>query len=245
VIPAALFVAGFLCLAGTALLLRSLGSRYRVGRLIAAAPEITIEEARDRATHAPAVSGYVRLAGRISSDEEFPDENDRPLVYRRKRLEVAAGDGQWRVISDEREAVPFGIEARSSFIAVDETAIEHGLVAVPREAAGTVGELPSDVQADFQDELTGLAPETPARLVIEQLSAVEHATVCGVPIMRGTEPALSAGHGRPLIVTTLAPEEAMRLLAASHRGRVQAAAGLLALGILLAVAALVSVLAGL
>ena len=61
--------------------------RYRVGRLLAAAPLVEIDEASEMAAGRPR---YVRVSGRITSDEEFPDENDRPLVFRRKRIDVAA-----------------------------------------------------------------------------------------------------------------------------------------------------------
>jgi hypothetical protein len=233
---AVLLAAAVACLAATALLLRSLGPRYRIGRLLAATREASIDEARELAGGAPA---YVRVTGRISSDEEFPDENDRPLVYRRKRIEVAdEGGGAWTTVSEEREAVPFGIEARSSFIAVDEAALDVGLVAIPREAGGRAGDLPPDLAQQVPDE-------RPARLVVEQLSAVEHATVCGVPELRKGAPMLSAGLGRPLIVTTLASADAMRLLAAPHRARVLAAAVLLGAAVVLGAASLVAAIAGL
>lgn len=233
-----LLLGAIACLAGTVILLRSLGARYRVGRLLASTPVATIDEALElaRGPHA-----YVRVSGRISSDEEFPDENDRPLVYRRKRIEIADRPGSWRVVADEREAVPFGVERRSSFIAVDESAIGHGLVAIPREAAGRSSELP----ADMHDSLEGLDPEAPARLVIEQLSAVEHATVCGVPLVRGGRAMLSAGLDRPLVITTLDVPDAIRLLAAPNRRRVLTAAGLLLAAVVLAALAVVAALSGL
>jgi hypothetical protein len=241
--PVALILAAAACLVATLVLLRTLGPRYRVGRLLAAAPEVSIAEARALAEAGEA--RYVRVAGRITSDEEFPDENDRPLVYRRKRLEAAPRAGQWRTLSDEREAVPFGIELRSEFIAVDEAALAEGLVAIPREAVGTIGDLPAEVSADLSDTMSGTDPATPARLVIEQLSAVEQATVCGVPMLRVGQPHISSGLGRPLIVTVLAPAEAIRLLASPFRRRVQAAAVLLGASVVLAAASLVAGLAGL
>jgi len=233
---------GLVALLAGALLLRSLGARYRVGRLLAATPEASIDEAISLACGAPV---YVRVKGRISSDEEFPDEHDRPLVFRRKRIEVASPGGRWRTLVDEREAVPFGIESRSSFIAVDETALVDGLVSVPRHAGGRVSDLPLDLLADADASNPG-AGETdpPARLVVEQLSAVEHATVCGRPALRDGKPLLTAGAGRPLIVTTLEAPAAMRVLAAAHRGRVIAAAGLLLAGLGLFAAALIALALG-
>lgn len=238
-LPVGLLAATLGCVVATLVLLRSLGSRYRVGRLLAATPMLEIEDARELAA-GPAT--YVRVTGRISSDEEFPDENDRPLVFRRKRIEIDEGRGHWMAIADEREAVPFGIETRSAFIAVDEAAINAGLVAIPRESGGRLSDLPADLVASVNSRL---AADTPARLVIEQLSAVEHATVCGTPVLRNGVPTLTAGTGRPLIVTTLEVPAAMRLLAADHRRRVVAAAVLLAVAVTLAVASALAAFAGL
>lgn len=232
--------AALACVVVALLLLRSLGVRYRVGRLLSAAPLIDIAAARELVT-GPA--RYVRVTGRITSDEEFPDENDRPLVYRRKRVEIGDGPGgKWRTIADEREAVPFGVETRDDFIAVDEGAISDGLVAIPRESAGTLADLPKELVADLADLPSA---DAPARLVIEQLSAVEHATVCGTPILRNGQPTMSAGAGRPLIITTLDAPAAMRVLAAGDRPRVVGAAVLLVVGVVLAAATAVALIAGL
>jgi hypothetical protein len=230
VIPVALAVAGVALTAVALLLLRSLGPRFRLGRLLAAAPTVSIEEAQELA-RGPAV--YIRVSGRVSSDEEFPDENDRPLVFRRTRIEVAQGDG-WATVVDEREAVPFGVESRSAFLAIDGAALGDGLVAIPRQASGRV----SDLSGDRAGATTGLAPETPVRLNIEQLSAVEHVTACGRVELRNDRPVLTAGLGRPLIVTSLDQPSAMRILASGARRRVAAAAVLVLVGFsLLALAA--------
>ena len=211
-------------------LLRSLGPRFRLGRLLSAAQEVSLEEARELASGAPV---YVRVMGRISSTEEFPDDNDRPLVFRRTRLEVQVAPDRWRTVLDEREAVPFGVESRSAFVAIDQDALGDGLVAIPRIASGRVSELHGDQAA----AAAGAAPDSPVRLTIEQLSAVEHVSACGTPEMRNGEPVLTAGLGRPLIVTALDQPAAMRLLASGARRRVAAAAVLIAAAAVLLVAA--------
>ena len=130
-----MIAAGF-ALAGAALvilgiaLLRRTGDAWRVGRLIAAAPDATIEEAAALAR--AGTPRIVRLHGRVSSDEEFPDENDRPLVYRRARLAWVDGRGREHVADDDRLAVPFGIEEHGAFIAIDVTALGDGLVEIGR-----------------------------------------------------------------------------------------------------------------
>ena len=120
-------------------LLSRLGGAYRVGRLLAAAPLMPIAAAVELARSGE--PRYVRVHGRITSAEEFPDEHDRPLVFRRRRLELRTG-GRWQDVWHEREAVPFGVEERAAFIAVDAARLEHGLVVIPRESRGRAGEVP-------------------------------------------------------------------------------------------------------
>jgi hypothetical protein len=207
------------------LLLSRGGPAYRIGRTLSAAPELTLEEV---AAAAAAKDGrYIRTKGRIASDEEFPDENDRPLVYRRQRLQTG-GAGRWTDIDEDRVAVPFGLEAKGAFVAVDVDALGEGLVVVPRVADGVAKDLPPAYAA----RVPGLAPETPIRLRIDQLSAVEQATAAGVPaIGPDGQVRLTSGQGRPLIVTPLDPDAAMRVLASERRGTVKLAAALLAGGL--------------
>jgi len=90
----------------------------------------------------------------------------------------------------------------------------------------------------------GTPIETPVRLRIEQVSSIEHAIVLGVPSVDAAgEPRLSAGLGRPLVLTTLEPDEAMRLLTAGSARRPVVAAGLLVAGLgLLVIGGLLAVI---
>jgi hypothetical protein len=218
-----LAVAGVALLGAAILCLRSIGPGYRVARLLAAAPDVSLGEAIELARRRE--RRYVRVRGRITSDEEFPDENERPLVFRRSRLEARADGGRWRLLAEERLAVPFGIELRAAAIDVDVDALGDGLVVIPRESEGAAADLP-------RDQRTELDAETPVRLRLEQVSAVEQAVVAGVPALDDAgAPRMTAGMGRPLVLTTLEPSAAMRLLAAGRRGRVILAASLLVGGL--------------
>jgi hypothetical protein len=237
-IPLLLAGAGLAVAAAGGLLLSRGGPGYRVGRILSVAPQLTLDE-----VIAAARSGdgrYVRTTGRIASDEEFPDENDRPLVYRRRRLQRADA-GRWTELEDDRVAVPFGLEERGTYLAIDIDALGEGLVVVPRIADGTAAELPADHLA----RLPSLPPDAPVRLRIDQLSAVERAIAAGVPTLGPDgEVRLSAGHGRPLIVTPLEPAAAMRVLGAERRSLVRLAAALLVAGTGLLAAAIVALLLG-
>ena len=80
--------------------------------------------------------------------------------------------------------------------------------------------------------MTGTLPQmpadTPVRLRIEQISAVDHAIVAGVPRV-GDDGSVVLGPGpdRPLVLTTLELDEAMRVLAGGRRNELMVAAGLL------------------
>jgi hypothetical protein len=209
--------------AGTAVLL-TFGPRYRVGRLLATTPRVSVDEAR-----AIALSGenrYVRVDGRIDSEQDFEDSDHRPLVFRRTRLEARRGRA-WEPFEDRREQVPFHVNEGITSIAVDSAALDAGLVVVPRESVGVASDLADRAPA-------ALPPTTPVRARIEQVSSVEHAVVVGVPLADGGEPRMTAGLGRPLILTTLEQPEAMRVLTGGGTTRPRFAAVLLGGGLLLA-----------
>ena len=139
---------------------------------------------------------YVRVAGRLDAEDEFEDDAHRPLVLRRTRLLLREGRA-WRAIEDRREAVPFWVRDGLDAIAIDADALDAGLVVIPRESVGTAADAPDRLPA-------GTDPATPLRLLVEQVSSIEHAVVLGVPTP-GPDgmPRMTAGLGRPLVLTTL------------------------------------------
>jgi hypothetical protein len=222
VIPILLAVAGLALLGIGWILLRSLGSGARVGRILAATPVIPVSRAIALAD--AGTTRYVAVAGRIDAENEFEDEHHRPLVFRRTRLDTRAGRS-WTTVRDGREAVPFEVVDGLDRIAVDVDAIDEGLVVITRESEGTAADVPDRMPA-------GTPPETRVRLRVEQLSSVDHAIACGVPGREGDRGAvLRAGLGRPIIVTTLEPAEAMRLLAVGHRDTTRLVAVLFGIGL--------------
>jgi hypothetical protein len=100
---------------------------------------------------------------------------------------------------------------------------------VPRLSDGVAGDLADRLPA-------GLPPDTPVRARIEQVSSVEHAIVLGVPVAEDGRIRMEAGLGRPLVLTTLDPPEAMRILGRGDTVRARAAAGLLLAGLALVMA---------
>jgi hypothetical protein len=206
------------------MLLRRSGSGWRIGRLLSAAPQRSLREAREMASEPD--PGYIRVHGRVDSDEEFPGDNDVPVVFRRRRLQRGHGRSEWTTFDDERLAVPFRLSDRGERVSIDVDALGDGLVVVPRISDGVASELPDDAGSE---PLPSLAPDTPVRLRIEQVSTVDHATAAGVPRLGiDGDVVLGPGMGRPLVLTILDPDEAMRVLASDRRTSLLLASGLLA-----------------
>lgn len=233
--PLLLLAVGVVALGAGWILVQRLGGRARVGRILASTPVVPVDEAVRLAESS--VQRYVRVGGRLDSEQEFLDEHQRPLVLRRSRLDLRTGS-RWRNVADHRQVVPFGLAGGLASIAIDGEALDEGLVVVVRESEGTAGEIPDRVPE-------GTAPDTLARLRVEQVSTVDHALALGVPAL-GPDgaPVLRAGLGRPLILTTLDPAEAMRVLASGHRTSTRAGAVLMAAGLAIVAAGLLWAIVG-
>jgi hypothetical protein len=224
VTPLLLVLGGLAALAAGGATLRSLGRGYRIGRLLATVPRVSVGEAVRIATARE--RRYVAIQGRIESDEAFEDAHQRPLVLRRTRIEVRT-ESRWRRIEDALESVPFEISEGLDAIAVDATALGDGLVVMPRESVGSVGDLADRAPA-------GVDPSAAARARIDLVSSIEHATVIGWPALaEDRRPVMTAGAGRPLVLSVLDTDEAMRVLAHGERLRPGLAAGFLIVGLAL------------
>lgn len=220
-LPLVLVLAGVAALVAGIAAIGRLGPGVRVGRILATTPIVPVKEARGIASAGR--PRYVGVRGRIDAEEPFEDDAHRPLVFRRTRLEARVGE-RWSVLQEDRRGVPFVIAEGLDSIAVDTERLAEGVVVVAREATGTAAELPDGVP-------DGMPSSTSVRLRIEQVSAVEHAIVLGVPAPDASGGAvLTAGLGRPLVLTTLEPAEAMRILGGGRRTTSLTAAVLLGLG---------------
>ncbi|MBF8289079.1 MAG: hypothetical protein HW391_47 [Chloroflexi bacterium] len=217
-------LAGSISLLGAFGILRSFGPRYRVGRLLGVAPRVSIGEAIELSRSGRAA--YVRIEGRVDSEAEFEDADHRPLVFRQTRLQ-SREEGRWKDFEVVREIVPFELREGLDGIAIDGQALTDGLVVVPRETIGVIGDLGDRAPDDLPDD-------RPARVLVEHVSSVEHAIALGVPTIDAAGvPHLGPGLGRPLVLSTLEPAEAMRILVGGSSTRPRVAAALLLAGVVL------------
>ena len=222
-LPAA---AGVVALVVAAVILRSFGPGYRVGRLLAVVAQVPVAEAIRLAEAGEA--RYVRVDGRIDSDAEFEDADHRPLVLRRTRIDWRpAGRGAWTPFDTRLEVAPFVVREGLDEIAVDAEGLGNGLVVVPRESVGSARDIEAMTAA-------GIDPDAEARLRVELVSSVDHATVLGVPVRAADgRVAMGPGLGRPIVVSTLESDEAMRVLAGGAIGRSRVAMACLVAGLAL------------
>ena len=226
VAPLLLAAAGVVALGIAAIILRSFGPRYRVGRLLAVVAPVSVAEAIRLAEAGEA--RYVRVDGRIDSDAEFEDADHRPLVLRRTRIEWRPANGRsWTHFDTHLEAVPFVVREGLDDIGVDAERLEDGLLVTPRESVGEARDIEAMTDA-------GIDPGAQARLRVELVSSVDHAAVLGVPARTGDgSVTIGPGLGRPLIVSTLEHDEAMRVLTGGATGRSRLAIACLAGGVAL------------
>lgn len=222
-IPLQPIVAGIAALAAAIGILRSFGPAYRVGRLIASTPVVPLADAL---AQADGTARYLGVRGRVDAADPFEDDAHRPLVLRRTRLAIRDGSA-WRVVDERREAVAFEVREGLDGLAVQADALDDGLVVMPRQSVGIAGEVADRLPA-------GTPPDAQVRLRVEHVSAVDHAVVLGVPrrqpdgIVR-----MEPGLGRPLILTTLDRDSAIRVLADGGGRRTLAAAIAIAGGLVL------------
>jgi len=173
--------------------------------------------------------------GRIDSDADFEDADHRPLVLRRTAIDwrPATSTGSWTTADTRLEVVPFVVREGLDEIAIDGAAIAEGLVSIPRQSVGKAHDVEALTAA-------GVDPEADARLRIDHVSTVDHAAVLGVPMLAdGGVPTMRPGLGRPLIISILEADEAMRVLTGGAVGRSRVALACLVAGaILIGLAAL-------
>ena len=213
VTPLLPILVGLVALAVGVALLRSFGPSYRVGRLLASTPGVTIAEAI-----ALAGSGTRRLATSGSPAGSMPRATSRTTPTARSSSagpDWSSGTGRAGATSTiaRGRAVPGQRRTRLAS-AWTTTDLDAGLVVLPRESVGTAADVPDRVPAGTDPTAT-VRLRGPARL---DASSTRSSSASRRSMMQGA-PMLAAGLGRPLILTTLQTDEAMRILAADHARR--------------------------
>ena len=153
------------------------------------------------------LADYVRVGGRIDAEDSFEDADHRPLVFRRTRFVARSGRG-WTPFEDSREAVPFEIHEGLDAIGIDSAALDDGLVVVARESRASPATSANGRPPTWTPRRrSGRSSSRSRRSTTRSSSACRRRAARAAPIT------MTAGLGRPLILTTLETDEAMRILA--------------------------------
>ena len=153
VTPLVVIAAGLAAIAVGTLLLRTYGPA-RPRRPPPRRDAVGRRSRRRAGWRSPASAATSGSIGRLDADEEFADENERPLVFRRRRLETRRGRG-WHLLDERLESVPFRVGEGLDEIDVDADALDVGLVTLVRESVGTAAEAGEALEPDVR---AGLAP---------------------------------------------------------------------------------------
>lgn len=223
---AALAVIGFVLVALSLLSLRSSGANPAVARRLAGPPELKVGRLLDDGADLP--RRPVRLAGRIRCRDPLDAGDGERLVAFHRDVEVLIG-GTWRSVERMRETRSFELWDHDGSLTVDPAAAAEPLITIPHVWHGSPDELeePHASAAARLAERHGAITE--ARAVTRTLSVTDRLLVLAQPV-RGTDGSvrLEPPEGGYLI-SSLAIDDAMRLLGGRHRR--MAAAGVVGIGL--------------
>jgi hypothetical protein len=235
-------LAGAALLAVAGLLLRAVGSRPGLARRLAGPREVPVGRLLDDAS--PAELRTVRVAGRIRCRDPLRAEGGERLVAFHRDVEVRVG-GRWRTVERLRETRSFELWDHDGSLTVDPARAAEPLVAIPKVWRGDPAELeePHASAVARLVERHGAAAE--ARATTRTINVTDHLLVLARPVREAGRVRLEPPPGG-YVISTLALDDAMRLLGGRHRRAVAVAVVGIGIGVaLLAIGLVGAVLAGL
>lgn len=235
-----LAVAAVLVAAGL-VLARSSGSQLSLGRRLAGAAEFRVGDLLDAD---PLPARPVRVVGRIRCPDPMITAHDDRLVALHRDVEVRLADGRWRTIERLRETCGFELWDHDGSLPLDASLAAEPLVTIPHVWRGEAVELEDEAHRAAIARLRqqGQRPSS-ARSTMRVISVVDRLLV----LARAVREADGGLALRPppggYVISSLELPDAMRLLGGPRRRWLLIGSAMVALGALLAVAALVLQLA--
>lgn len=216
--------------------LRAVGARPGLARRLAGPSEVRVgqlldpDAALDRRT--------VRVSGRIRCRDPLHAGGGERLVAYHRDVEARVG-GRWRTIERVRETRSFELWDHDGSLPVDPALAAEPLVTIPKVWRGDPGAL-DEPHASALARLTERhGPATAARATTRTINVTDHLLLLARPIVdAGGRVGLEPPEGG-FVVSNLALDDAMRLLAGRHRRTAAAATIGIGSGVALAVVGLV------
>lgn len=230
---AALAVIGLVLVAVSVLALRSSGARPAVARRLAGPPGIKVGRLLDEDAGLP--DRPVRLAGRIRCREPLDAGNGERLVAYHRDVEVLVG-GTWRSVERMRETRSFELWDHDGSLTIDPAAAAEPLITIPHAWHGS----PDALEEPHASAAARLAerhgPLTEARATTRMLNVTDRLLVLAQPVRDADGTVRLEPPDGGYLISSLALDDAMRLLGGRHRRA--AAAGVVGLGLGIALVAI-------
>ena len=225
-ICAALAVIGFVLVAASFVVLRSSGASPSVARRLAGPPEVKVGRLLDPAGDLP--ERPVRIAGRIRCREPLDAGDGERLVAFHRDVEVLVG-GTWRSVERRRETRSFELWDHDGSLTIDPAAAAEPLITIPHAWHGSPDELeePHASAAARLAERHGALTE--ARATTRMLNVTDRLLVLAQPVRDADGTVRLEPPEGGYLISSLALDDAMRLLGGRHRRA--AAAGVVGLGL--------------
>jgi hypothetical protein len=238
-VPLAISLLGGILLAAGWMAIRGADARPSLGRRLAGAREVRVGKLHDINVARSLPNRPVRIVGRIRcADPIVTPQGDRLVAFHRD-VEIEVPGSRWQSIERLRETRSFELWDHDGWLTVDPAAAAEPLVVIPHVWEGSSAEL----DLGFQPAVSRLAPadtgSRKARSVTRMLSVVDRllvlAEVRGVEEGRTELAPPSGGY----VISSLDLDAAMRILGGGRPLLLLAGMAGMALGAVLAAAALV------
>lgn len=217
VVSAVMVVAGILLAGASLVVLRSVEARPGTARRLAGPPEVRVGRLLD----GELPERPVRVSGRIRCTDPLEAPDGERLVAFHRDVEVRAA-GAWRTIERIRETRSFQLWDHDGSLAVDPARAAEPLITIPKVWRGS----PDRLQGAHASGLAALVARhgraTEARAVTRTINVTDRLLIVARPARAADGTTRLDPPGEGFLVTNLALDDAMRLLAGQHR---RAAAG--------------------
>jgi len=228
---AALVVIGLIVAAASLLAVRASGAHPGLARRLAGPPEVRVGRLLDEAE---LPGRALRVAGRIRCREPLDAGDGERLVAFHRDVEVRVG-GSWRSVERMRETRSFELWDHDGSLTVDPAAAAEPLITIPRLWEGDPNQLEEPHASAAARLAERYGPLTEARAITRTINVTDRLLVLARPVRdEGGRVRLEPPDGGYLI-SSLALDDAMRLLGGRHRRA--AAAGIIGLGVSVAMLA--------
>ena len=222
---------GLALVVGATLALRAAGADLRTARRLAGPREVPVGRILDPEFAFP--TRAVRVSGRIRCRDPLRAPDDERLVAFHRDVEVLAADG-WRSIERLRETRSFELWDHDGSLAIDPAAAAEPLITIPAVWEGAVEALEEPHASSATRLAQRSGPLRGARATTRTINVTDRLLVLAIAERDEARRVRLVPPPGGYLITTLALDDAMRLLGGGRRGALVGATLALGIGALLA-----------